>query len=104
MSHKRIDLKKFCSEVGLQYVKEETVEYGYFDGMAVMSISKYEPDIYYYHDISMATEVVHFMNTKSVFDAMFNYQFLKEEISSLIERYKEASIKFKLKKLEKDFV
>ena len=105
MNDNKINIQKFCGEVGLQYVKDEYLEYGYFDEMAVMSISKLESDIYYYSDISAdyATEVV-FMNTKSINNDVLNYSYLKKEISSLIERYKEASIKFKLKKLEKDFV
>lgn len=103
MNDNKINLQKFCSEVCLQYVKEGNIEYGYFDGMAVMAISKYDPDMYYYSEVSTETEEVRFINSKSVYDAMFNYQFLKEEISSLIERYKKACIDLKLKEIEKDF-
>lgn len=100
----KIDLKNFCAEVGLNYVKDNKGEYGCFDGKAVMSIFRIDSDIYHYCDVLTGTEDVRFIHTKSVYNDVFNYPVLKEEISSLIERYKEACIKFKLKKMEKDFV
>lgn len=99
----KINLQKFCTEVGLNYVKDNKGEYCCFDGMTVMIIFKMDSDIYYCCDVSTGTEDVRFIHTKSVYNHVFNYPVLKEEISLLIERYKEACIKFKLKKMEKDF-
>lgn len=101
----KIDLQKFCAEVGLKYIKDVGVEYGYIDRMTAISVSKLETDIYYYSDVSMEMEKedIYFIHTKTVYNHIFNYPYLKKEISSLIEKYKRACIKLKLKKLEKDF-
>lgn len=101
----KINLQKFCAEVGLQYVKDKNGEYGCFDGMTtVMTIFSIDSDIYHYCDVSTKAGVVNFINARSVYNHVFNYPFLKEEISSLTERYKKACIKVKLKKIEQDFV
>ena len=100
----KIDLQKFCAEVGLNYIKDEGVEYCYIDRMVAISVSKLETDIYYYSDVSLEKEGIYFIHTKTVINHVFNYPYLKKEISSLIEKYKRACIKLKLKKLEKDFV
>lgn len=105
-----INLQKFCADVGLQYIKDDKGEYGYYDGLAVMSTRKTDSDIQlnlngdviYYSDVSM-TKVFHFKNLKSVYNHVFNYPWLKEEIISLIKKYKKACIEIKLKNMEQDF-
>ena len=99
----KIDLEKFCAEVGLKYIKVEGEEYCYIDRMVAILVHKLDVDIYYYSDVLLEKEDIYFIHTKTVFNHVFNYPYLKKEISSLIEKYKRACIKLKLEKLEKDF-
>lgn len=107
----KIDFKKLCCELGIGYkeVSHGIIKLGYYGDTCIIAYENYTSKhnreyIRYFNnvEISVAGYPI-FCNVLSIYNDDYNYSSLKNELISVIFKYKQMMSEYKKKTINKDF-
>jgi len=109
---KKIDIKKLCCELGIRYEEDSRgffTKLGYYGNTCIVAYENYTGDlnreyIRYLNDVEISIDGYPiFCSVSRIYNDDYNYRALKNELTSVIFRYKQMMTECKKKTINKDF-
>lgn len=107
----KIDIKKLCCELGIVYKEDShgVTKLGYYGNTCIVAYENYTRDpnreyIRYLNDVEISVDGYPvFCCVSRIYNDDCNYMELKNELTSVIFRYKQMMTESKKKTINKDF-
>lgn len=107
----KIDIKKLCCELGIVYKEDShsVTKLGYYGNTCIVAYENYTSDpnreyVRYLNDIEISVDGYPvFCHISKIYNDDYNYRALKNELISVIFRYKQMMTECKKKTINKDF-